>query len=343
MEYVMITYSKEAPDPSYRIRITDLNSVYSLDDDSLDPLRNRLDSRILVKIPIWPQKVEQIEKNNFFLARKRGIDNVWSAFGLSPEAKEKCSEIVTDDVIKEFVNEVFLATRPSGDLSIWVYLLRYERHDAYPKDNIGFMMDTIHVYINYDRKDENQGASLTGSRSIVKALLKYKGNKEYSSIIKFVEETQSNFVATTNQKVHEGYYRIAPLFLRFQAMFFDRGLDINIPVKRNQKFRDAIDRFKKQCKMDFYIASYLLGIFLGYDKTYDTVYELENLSIFKKKGEPQRSLCDIKKPVEPIKTKETISAEQNSASKIASFRRILECTGIIGDILSQFHFERIPD
>lgn len=281
-EYLMITYSKGGQDPSWEIKVKEVESVFAIDANSLSALRGRLGDNIIVKEPLWPEVVDEIEQEFYFQDRKGGVDNVWSVFGIAPAIKEKCAQVITDSVIREYVREVFFQKRPSGDLPVWNYLLMYERHDPYPKDNTGYMMDAVHVFVNFACQDEEQGMSLTDSRPIINALWNYKGKKGYNYIVQFVDGTQANFVQSTDVKAYPGYYRIALTFLNLRSLFIDNGLDVH-KIVGGREFGDTLDNLKKQCGKDFYMASYLLGVVLGYNKTCSNVYELEVLPFIRKK------------------------------------------------------------
>ena len=278
----MITYSKGGQDPSWEIKVKEVESVFAIDANSLSALRGRLGDNIIVKEPLWPEVVDEIEQEFYFQDRKGGVDNVWSVFGIAPAIKEKCAQVITDSVIREYVREVFFQKRPSGDLPVWNYLLMYERHDPYPKDNTGYMMDAVHVFVNFACQDEEQGMSLTDSRPIINALWNYKGKKGYNYIVQFVDGTQANFVQSTDVKAYPGYYRIALTFLNLRSLFIDNGLDVH-KIVGGREFGDTLDNLKKQCGKDFYMASYLLGVVLGYNKTCSNVYELEVLPFIRKK------------------------------------------------------------
>ena len=56
----------------------------------------------------------------------QGVRNIFNIFKL--DGIEKCKELISEDMVEEMLSNVYDDIRPSGDDSLWVYLMRYERH-----------------------------------------------------------------------------------------------------------------------------------------------------------------------------------------------------------------------
>ena len=78
----------------------------------------------------------------------------------------------------------------------------------------------------------------------------------------------------------DGFYRVAPLYLKLLDPFRERGIDLNQSIG-GVPFYQQIKKLKIY-GFDFSWAAYLLGIILGYEKTSDALYESLQLNIFKK-------------------------------------------------------------
>ena len=155
-EYVLINYVTDEEDPKSTVRIENVLGMYALDEQSVNSLSVRLDPRVVINPPLWPKAMNEIKMAKSVESCKRGIDNVWKIFSLDESDKQRCSAIVTDEIINEVVRENYNNEQPLGGLSIWVYLLRYQRHEMYPQNDMGYFLDTVHVFTNWHFKDSNQ-------------------------------------------------------------------------------------------------------------------------------------------------------------------------------------------
>lgn len=279
-EYVLINYVTDEEDLKSTVRIENVLGLYALDEQSVNSLSVRLDSRVVINPPLWPNAMNEIKIAKSVESCKRGIDNVWKIFSLDESDKQRCSAIVTDAIINEVVRENYNNEQPLGDLSIWLYLLRYQRHEMYPQTDMGYFLDTVHIFTNWHFKDSNQFN--TEATDVFKRLMDYTGRKSYSDILSYIETTPeiSNF---RDKAGMDGFYRIAPLYLKLLEPFAEKGLDLNGNIG-GVPLNYQIGKLK-HFGFDFSLAAYLLGIILGYDRTSDALYDSLQLSIFRKEEE----------------------------------------------------------
>ena len=127
-EYLMILYVTEAEDSKPLIRIENVLGVYALDDQSVKSLSVRLDPKVVINPPLWPNAMNEVRLAKIEESCYRGVNNVWKIFHLEEVDKQSCSQIVTDSIIKELAYEAYNDEMPFGDKSIWVYLLHYQRN-----------------------------------------------------------------------------------------------------------------------------------------------------------------------------------------------------------------------
>ena len=297
-EYVMINYVTDDEDSKSIVRIENVLGLYALDEQSINSLSVRFDPRVVINPPLWPNAMSEIKMEKSFEDCKRGIDNVWKIFRLDESDKQRCSSIVTDAIINEVVRENYNNEQPSGDLSLWVYLLRYQRHEMYPQSDLGFFLDTVHVFTNWHFKDSNQFN--TEATDVYKRLMDYAGKMSYSDILSYIDTAPeiSNFREKAGK---DGFYRIAPLYLKLLEPFAERGLDLNGKIG-GVPLNLQISKLK-YFGFDFSLAAYLLGVILGYDRTSDALYDSLQLNIFRKEEdrEAQPSFPeDNKKDVEEV-------------------------------------------
>jgi hypothetical protein len=270
--YLLVHYRKD--ELSNRLNIEDVQHVFALDEEAQKELSISLDEKINIENPIWPKFIQNLKIKMDIEASKNGAENIWKILKIKDNL-DKYYKVIGDPIIKEIYNELYLGKRPSGDLSIWVYLLRYERHSFYPSETIGYFFDAIHVFVNFLSKKEND--SIDDMEIAVFSFLKRLNKKlAYNEIINAIKNSEEcrGFIKKMGDVTSICYIEVAPLFFILKRLFIE-GFDLhkdkaNDYLKHSSKFGES-----------YYWAIYLLGIVLGYDKTYDCLYEQLHLPIFK--------------------------------------------------------------
>lgn len=219
---------------------------------------------------IWEKKNEIIEQQYL-----KGVDNIWKIFDLDENQKEECHRIVTKEVVAGFFDNLNLQKKLKGEHSLFVYLLRYERHAMYPNNMRGFFFDAVNVWLNYRNsqtmEEEQIHNAMNGLDDLYNTLEHVQSDKfaPISSVLK-----RSKFAEKVKEKNLEyDYLIVAPLFL-FLKSTFKEGLTMD------EKSKEIIDYSKKECGKEFPLVAYLLGLTLGYDKIYDAYYDALPLKIF---------------------------------------------------------------
>lgn len=277
-EYLVLHYLGEG---NKCVKIEDLQAVYALDEEAQKKLSVHYDPRIRLQVSPWADKFKQRQIDTHINQSYKGVENVWKIFDLSDEDRKKCDSIVGRDVVAEVFRELYDNKRPSGDLSPFVYLLRYERHSLYYKDKRGFFSDFVHIYLNCTEKEELD-IDVTEKTDIGK---KVDEAPENSGIFQLY-----NIVEALNEKCKEivpecAFYKVGPLFL-YMKQLCGKGLVMD------EEISTVVNHYKNTPVLEFSLAAYLLGITLGYDGTYDYYYDAIGLKIFqdpvvKKGGESE--------------------------------------------------------
>ena len=276
--YLIIHYTKEStkglPNDLY---IEDVKHIYPLDFESKSNLEFSFDERIRIEEPIWSEAVLELQKHMTKLECKKGAHNIHQIIGFG-QSDFNCEDIINDDIINEFVDELYEDRRPKGDLSIWVYLLRYERHAFYPQNILGCFMDMVNVVCNrlggYEASEQEVAGTniyklLDLFRSFDPSELQF--NIIYSSILE--EENGKKFLELVNRIENRvDFIKTTILFMFLRNRYTD-----------DFKFEPKIIDHCKKLGVEFELASYLFGIVLGHIHTYDCLYEKLPLAIFKEK------------------------------------------------------------
>lgn len=273
-EYLIIHFKAQEDNTQYKlIEIQNVQGIYTFDTEAKKEMSISFDPRIQLHVSPWVDKFKKLQQKLTIKQSMRGVDNLWAIFGLSEEDRKKCEQLITTETVQEVFRELYTNERPSGDLSIWAYLLRYERHSFYPKEMLGHFCDAIHVFCNYSKKVELSG-EVAETTQVYPKLLECKDSKLASlyDIIKY-----SPFSKMTEEVSSCRFALAAPLFLYLKSEFSD-GME-------HKPSKDIISYSKKIGEFECSIAVFLLGLALGYDKTYDAFYEAAELPFFKKKIE----------------------------------------------------------
>ena len=273
--YLIIHYTKETTKGlSNDVYIEELQHIYPLDYESKKNLEFSFDERIRIEEPLWSDSVLELQKRMMINECKKGAQNIHKIIGFD-KSDFRCEDFITDDIIKEIVEELYEDRRPSGDISLWVYLLRYERHDFYPRNILGCFMDMVNVVCNRHARHEVYGSELGGT-SIFKFLDSFQNpeprfDEIYNAICK--DESVKGFSSMVDlYESRIDFIKTATLFRYLRDRYSEDFIyEPNL-----------IDSCKKYGE-EFELATYLLGIVMGHMHTYDCLYEKLPLAIFKEK------------------------------------------------------------
>ena len=275
------------------VNIADVQGVYPLDYEAKTELSISLDPRIEIHNPLWPNAVYNLQKNLSIQECKNGVSNIWRIYNIS-DPIEIINAVLTDSTIKEVVDELYENRHPSGDLPVWVYIMRYERHAFYPNNTIGAFMDTVNAIFNYHQKREVDSAEIEST--MIMQFLQFCNNQ--NSNMQFGEVLQrlntepkiANFIKLAKDIMPDfDLIKIATLFYIYRNRY-----------KEEFRYEQTWEEYGKSNSIEFSIACYMLGCILGHEHTYDCLYEHLPLAIFKHTVGTQENV----QQKEPVKEKD---------------------------------------
>lgn len=279
------------------VNIADVRGLYPLDKEAKTELSLSLDPRIKINEPLWPDAVFNLQKRQTIQDCKNGISNIWKIYNIS-DSLECVNNIINDSVIEEVVNELYENRRPSGELPIWIYIMRYERHAFYPNNTLGAFMDTVNAIFNFSQRREVDSSEIE-STQIMQFFQQCSSNMSFNDVIEklYTQEDSGilNFIRLTKSIVADiDLIKIATLFFVYRNHYKDE-------FKYEKNWNQS-----ENMGMEFSIACYMLGCILGHEHTYDCLYEHLPLAIFKVK----EANSILKNPI----VKESILEEQETAN-----------------------------
>lgn len=272
-EYLIVDFmAKDFANQFITIDIRNVKGLYTFDVEAKREMAISFDPRIQIHVSPWVEKFERLKQKLSIRQSLRGVDNLWTIFDLPESDRLRCEQIIKEDDIQEVFRELYANERPYGEMSIWIYLLRYERHSFYPKDMLGFFCDFIHVYCNFSKNKELKGEVAESTRLYQD--LKTCITPQFAQLLEIVNA--SPLAQLTEQVSSCRFAIVAPLFLFLKSQFVE-GME-------HKPDESLISYAKKVGGFECSVAVYLLGITLGYDKTYDAFYETCDLVFFKKRN-----------------------------------------------------------
>lgn len=312
--YLIINFTKanDADDPSV-VTITEVKHIFPLDIEAKREYESSFDEHVKIDNPIWPDAISLIKKKQLYQSSMQGVRNIFKIFKL--EGIEKCKGLISEDTVEEMLSNVYDDIRPSGDVSLWVYLMRYERHSFYPKESLGYFMDIVHIIVNFMSKKEVEDY-IVESTDIYKILATYEGKGLKSTdILRLLKQNEmaSGFLTKIASFVPKvDFILIAVNYLKMRDLYKDE-------FTYNEKFISAC---KASFGESFTIASYMIGIALGHNKTYVCLYESLPLAIYISKEKMAAILLRKQEERERAKREmECIERERERERKLEQERR----------------------
>lgn len=275
--YLIINYAKkDASEDSSIVYIEEVKHIFPLDLEAKKEFEISFDDHIKIDVPIWNDAISLIKKKQMFQSAMQGARNVFNIFKL--DGFDKCKEIINDDIIEEMLSDFYDGIRPQGELSLWVYLMRYERHSYYPKDSLGYFMDIVHIIVNFMSQQEVDDY-VVETTDIYKILCTYEGRGLKSDkIIQYMkaDDGAAGFLNKISSLVPEiDFINTAITYLKLRDLYKEKFV-------YEEEFVEICKSAFGEC---FTLAAYMIGIVFGHDNTYSCLYETLPLAIYKSKEE----------------------------------------------------------
>lgn len=294
-EYLLIHFaSEEQSERANLVNIRDILAVYAFDEEAKREVSITFDSRINIKVSPWAFKFGELKQHMLKEQHLKGTKLVQELFRISDEEFDKCQSIIDETVVSEVFRELFANEHPCGDKSIWVYLLRYERHNYYLKDMRGYFLDCVHTILDLISKGENKNLDAEKMSDVGRELVSHDSSKLGFCDLVAVINTQRFVDSIEPFQPRCRYQVVAPLFLHLKDKFKGgltlAGIDYILSYK--------------QFGFDYSLAVYLLGLTLGYEKIYSCYYDSIKLPIFKETKTDEIPTSDKAEENEPVSTEQ---------------------------------------
>lgn len=199
------------------LKIKDVISIYALDNSAYS-IGIDMNPPVTLNPPIWQEAFEKFQIQTNISKALEGVKLVEELFGIG---KLSFTKMKKQDLVDTF-KSAYYETEPEGNLSPWTYLLRYERHENYPKDGRGYFIDALHVFGNIKRKSSYHGSMIENSHK-GKEINEQKNSKfnYLASLLKADKSFSKKVKAATGCA---DFIPIAALFLTLKECF-KNGMD----------------------------------------------------------------------------------------------------------------------
>lgn len=261
------------------VAIEEVRGIYALDDESYR-IGLDFDPPIILHEPIWQSQFNEFQIKTSVQNAQLGVSYIGEKlFGVDKLKLKNIKEKEQKDLLYEVFRELYFDERPSGNQPIWVYLLRYERHQNYPKDVKGYFLDAIHVYGNFSKKTElDASAENTKIWSVIKSDMFYSDLKYPELIRRFEQNTE--FINAVEKTAGKRFIQIAALYLILKDAFKD-GVSDDMKYYGRSLYDFVQMVVRNYDKEDLRQALWLLGVTLGHENLYKYVYMKDGLEILK--------------------------------------------------------------
>lgn len=279
-EYLFIRLS-EFPSNENKILIENVLEIIPLTNAAKHSYQMKFDKRIVFSQAKFEKVINKVEEQIDIQERLNGAKAFWTLC----KVEEPYTELIDSEKINEVYNYRINGSKSNDFASdYFVHALVYERYEFFPKSDLGFLYDVGEIFAHSKEKQSFKGSSYYTFLEQNKPIYESKNILDLIGLISKASEIK-NF---TEQLTINGlkYYIVAALFFKFKSDLREKDsikgsetVKIIRTLRNNNKFIPELNT-----------AIFLTGLFFGYEKFYDDLYELKRLHIFKTYTEPSVSI-----------------------------------------------------
>lgn len=284
-EYLIISFENVFIDNIW-LEIECVSEIIPLTKAARSSIEMKFDAKLDFKPARFEPIIHKVEEQIDLQERYRGAKAFWNLC----QVKSDFKPLLSSELIESSYNKRINATKSNEFKDdFFIHLLVYDRYEFFPNSDLGYFYDTGEIFAHSKGKPSFKGSSL---------YLFLENNKEEFSGRSFIHIAQiisgaDEVIKFTEQLTVDGLkqYIASALFLKFKNDLAERDT-----IKGSETGR-LIGEIRKEKEFinELNIAIYLTGLFFGYNKFYDDLYELSDLKIFKKKSNPAHEKIIIDK------------------------------------------------
>lgn len=269
-EYLFVGFN-QFPKSNNKLLINDVLEIIPLTNAARHSFQMKFDEKIVFSEARFEKVVNKVVEQIEIQERLNGAKAFWTLC----KVQEPYNEFIDTDKIKEaYQNRIngFKSNNFVGDY--FVHTLVYERYEFFPNSDLGFLYDVGEIFAHSKQKPSFRGS---GYHSFLEQNKPNIENKNIVDLIVFVSNAPE-IEKFTEQLTINGlrYYIVSTLFFKFKSDLQEKE---SIKGSETGKIIGNL-RNNNQFLQELNFAIYLTGLFFGYKKFYDDLYELVGLHIF---------------------------------------------------------------
>ena len=265
--FIHICKSKLRKTKIEKIEWKDVKALIPLDSVAKQDLNQSFHKKVKFEEPKWAEYVEDFMQQLFCENMRRGAKACLKMFDIG-RCDKLCEnyQMEDPDLIVKFANCLFAKETLDEQSSMWQYLLKYERHEPYPKSLIGYFYDSVHVLTNYTVKKEL--LDMSQYKPKILNILNGIGEKEFDKIVAEIESNDGaqKYIEKCQTKRRKDYIVMPLYFFLFSILTLDNDIAID-------KGFFELKKLKSKYRKEFEYAAYLVGLRLGFTAISDLYYE----------------------------------------------------------------------
>lgn len=268
--YLFIHYTTNSATHN-KVKIENVQHIFPIDNSAKNNFETTLGTNIAIEEPLWTNFVNEWQKKQMLNDCKKGIKNIWKLTNCTPKEYKQCKKIISDELLYNVIDMFFDNKQPCGDISIWEYLLMYERHEYYPHTSVGYFMDAFHVMINKMAKSEQLSYEQTNIYKFLASLNQSLNSSEIRHQLNTSEHTTQALNMVKEFAPEIDYLNVATCFFFLKEKYSEDFVleeDLLVPLKRH-------------FPNEFCLSLFFLGFVLGHNKTHNALYANLPLHIYK--------------------------------------------------------------
>jgi len=284
-EYLFIGFN-QYPNNN-KLPIGDVLEIIPLTDAARHSYQMKFDKKIIFSQAKFTKAITKVEEQIDIQERLSGAEAFW----ILCKVKEPYSQFVSLDKIEYAYHNRINGLKSNNFVSdFFVHALVYERYDFFPNSDLGFLYDVGEIFAHSKQKQSFKGS---GYHTFLEQNKPIFDNKSILELIDFISKA-SEIEKFTEQLTINGLkqYIVTALFFKFKSDLQEKD-----SIKRSEtgKIIGTL-RNTNQFIPELNAAIFLTGLFFGYEKFYDDLYELSGLHIFKTYNEPSTENTKVSEP-----------------------------------------------
>jgi len=290
-EYLIIGFENKLINDLW-LEIENVTEIIPLTKAAKNSFQMKFDTKLDFKDARFESIIHKVEEQIDIQERYRGAKAFWNLC----QVKSEYEPLLKNELIESSYNKRINAVKSSAFTDdFFIHLLAYDRYEFFPNSELGYFYDIGEIFAHSKGKTSFIGSSFHSFLESNKQALSEKSFVQIAQVISESDEV----IKFTEQLTSEGLkqYIASAIFLKFKDDLAERD---TIKDSATGKLIGEI-RKDKQFVNELNLAIYLTGIFFGYQKFYDDLYELVDLKIFKKKPKESKKEIKVEKKQDKIK------------------------------------------